>query len=123
MNTDTSTPTVVSADARTRAWRTFVQGFGIDVTVAVVLALLPAFTGIEWTAAYWAALGLSVARTSLQAAVSYLARVLIPPKAAPAVGGDSGDAEIATAYPVDYLDTGHGSDDDDLPGEAYEVAK
>jgi hypothetical protein len=80
MNTD-STPSPES-DARNRAFRTFVQGFGLDVASGAVVALTAAVAGgIEWTRLYWVALGLAVAKSVVQAAVSYLARKLVPPAA------------------------------------------
>lgn len=71
---------VVAADAKDRAWRTFLQGMGIDVAIAVTLVLAIAFTDIKWTAEYWTALGLSVGRTLLQTCVSYVMRVFVKPR-------------------------------------------
>lgn len=70
----------VNADAKDRAWRTFLQGMGIDVAIAVTLVLMLAFTDIKWTAEYWAALGLSVGRTLLQTCVAYVMRVFVGPR-------------------------------------------
>ena len=67
-------------DARLRGIRAFTWGLMIDVAVAVTIVLLPAFTAIEWTKTYWIALGLSVAKTVLQAVVTFFARKLLPPK-------------------------------------------
>jgi len=72
----------VKVDATNRSWRTLVQGLGIDVATAVVLVLVTAFTGIEWTSTYWIALGLTLGRSVLQAIVSYFARLLLPPAGA-----------------------------------------
>lgn len=79
----------VEADARNRALRTVVQGLGIDLIAAVAVALSVAVAGgIEWTRAYWIALGLAVAKSLITAAVSYLARRAVPPATAPTrVGG------------------------------------
>ncbi len=66
-------------DAKERGWRTVAQGLAIDLAVAAVLVLGVAFTTIEWTKTYWIGLGLSLARTLLQAAVSYFMRLLVPP--------------------------------------------
>lgn len=68
-----------AVDARSRSARTIVQGLGIDVAVALVLVLAVAVTGLEWTRAYWVALGLSLARTAVQAVVAYFFRLLVPP--------------------------------------------
>lgn len=68
------------ADARQRAWRTFLQGLAIDVAVAVSGVLGVALGDVHWSAAWWTMLGLLVAKTALQTAVSYLARHVSPPK-------------------------------------------
>lgn len=68
------------ADARERSFRSLVQGLALDVSVAVVLVLATAFTTIEWTPVYWKLLGLTVAKSILQAGASYLMRVLVKPK-------------------------------------------
>lgn len=68
------------SDASDRAWRTFLQGLGIDVAIAVTLVLAVAFTKIEWTPVYWAGLGSSLGRTVLQSAVAYVMRVFVKPR-------------------------------------------
>lgn len=70
----------VKADAKNRAWRTFVQGLGLDVLVAVTLVAMTAFTNIEWTKEYWIALGLTLAKSILQAVASYFMRVFVTPR-------------------------------------------
>jgi di/tricarboxylate transporter len=77
--TTNEVPAAVKVDAKDRAWRTFIQGFAIDVGVAVVLVLAVAFTKIEWTLLYWQGLGLSLSRTILQSGVAYLMRVFVKP--------------------------------------------
>ena len=67
------------ADARNRAWRTFVHGLLLDVTTAVVVILLTELHEIRWTRAYWVAIGGLVAKTVIQSVVSYVARRLAPP--------------------------------------------
>ena len=79
MTTTTPSPLSTEADARSRALRSFTWGLMIDVTVAVLLVLSTAFATIEWTREYWIALGLSVAKSVLQAAVAYVARRVVPP--------------------------------------------
>jgi hypothetical protein len=59
-------------------------GLLIDVSIAVVLVLSTAITTLEWTREYWIALGLSLAKSVLQAAVTYVARRVVPPPAAAA---------------------------------------
>ncbi|GLI01033.1 hypothetical protein [Phytohabitans aurantiacus] len=68
------------ADARQRGTRAFFFGLFLDVAVAVVLVLSTSLTDLQWTREYWIALGLSAAKSVLQAIVTYLARKLIPPK-------------------------------------------
>ena len=69
------------ADAKNRAFRTFVQGLGTDVVVAVVLAVGPALAGADfaWSADYWTAIGLLTAKTVVLSAVSYVSRKVVPP--------------------------------------------
>lgn len=85
MNADYPPPSV-EADAAERAWRTWMQGLGVDVATGVGVALVAGVAGgIEWTQAYWVALALAVAKSSVTAAVSYFARKFAPPAgAAPA---------------------------------------
>lgn len=74
-------PPDTRADARNRAWRTFMQGLLVDVTAAVTLAVGPALTGSDfaWSRTYWATLAALAAKTALTSAVAYLARRIIPP--------------------------------------------
>ena len=71
---------VVQADARNRAFRTLVWGLGLDVATAVVLVLVQAVGGLEWTPQYWQLLGRAVAKSAVTSAVSYFARLLLKPK-------------------------------------------
>jgi hypothetical protein len=67
-------------DARTRGWRTLAQGLAVDVLAGASVALVAATSGgIEWSQAYWVTLGLAVAKSAITAAVSYVARLVIPP--------------------------------------------
>jgi len=70
-----------TADAKNRAWRTFVQGLLVDVAAAVVLAIGPAVAGADfaWSKAYWLTLAGLAAKTAVQSAVSYVARKAVPP--------------------------------------------
>lgn len=65
-----------AADARNRAFRTFVQGLGVDVAAAVALAVGPAVAGdsFAWTRTYWVTVALLALKTAVQSGVSYLAR-------------------------------------------------
>lgn len=77
----TPVPATAAVDARRRALRSFAWGLLIDVTVAIVLVLSVSFSDIRWTRDYWIALGLSVAKSVLQAAIAYVARRVLPPPA------------------------------------------
>lgn len=74
-------PASTEADAKNRAWRTFVQGLGTDVLGAVVLAVGPALAGADfaWTRGYWTAVGLLAAKTVVLSVVSYVSRKVVPP--------------------------------------------
>lgn len=72
-------PMSVEADARDRAWRTFVQGLAIDVSGALLVALMVPMTDIRWTREYWIGVGLLAGKTVIHSAVSYLYRKLVAP--------------------------------------------
>ncbi|WIM97713.1 hypothetical protein ACTOB_001261 [Actinoplanes oblitus] len=72
-------PSQVAADARNRAFRTFVQGLGVDLAVAVVLALAASAGDLAWTRAYWATVGTLLAKTALTTAAAYVMRIYAPP--------------------------------------------
>lgn len=64
---------VLARDARNRALRSFLQGLAIDVAVAVCALILTLTSGAQaWQG--WTAVGLSLARTVLQAGASYVMR-------------------------------------------------
>lgn len=67
------------ADAKNRAWRTFVQGLALDVATTLVMLLATTLPGVQWTRTWWLALGGLLAKTAVQTAVAYLARKLVPP--------------------------------------------
>lgn len=73
---------LVRRDAAERSVRTLLWGLGLDVAVAVTLVLATAFNTVEWTPEYWKLLGLTVAKSVLQAGVAYFMRVLVKPKLA-----------------------------------------
>ncbi|MEO3923021.1 hypothetical protein ABGB07_03945 [Micromonosporaceae bacterium B7E4] len=77
----TYVPASASADARNRAFRTFVQGLGTDVIGATALAVVPALSGSDfaWSGQYWTAVGLLAAKTAILTVVSYVARKTVPP--------------------------------------------
>lgn len=68
------------ADARTRGFRVLVWGLGTDVAAAIILVLLTTVGDLTWTREYWAALGLSVAKSAIVSGVAYLGRLVLKPK-------------------------------------------
>ncbi|MFD0450441.1 hypothetical protein ACFQZK_05675 [Rhodococcus aetherivorans] len=67
-------------DARSRSWRTFVQGLAIDVGFALLSVLALALGDFDFLdGAAWATLGVLVLKTIIQTAISYLARLKIAP--------------------------------------------
>lgn len=72
----------VAADARNRGWRTFVQGVGVDVALAVLTALTASTGEIRWTRAYWLALAGLLARSAVVALVAAVSRRVYPPSTA-----------------------------------------
>jgi uncharacterized membrane protein YcjF (UPF0283 family) len=69
------------SDARNRAWRTLLQGLGIDVAVALVAVLTPLLTNVEWTQAFWTGVAALAAKSVVQALVAFVARKVVPPPA------------------------------------------
>lgn len=74
-------PPSSTADARNRAFRTFVQGLAVDVVGATALAVGPALAGADfaWSRAYWLSVAGLAAKTAVTTAVSYVARRVAPP--------------------------------------------
>ena len=74
----TTTPTQV--DARNRAFRTFIQGLGIDIAVGiatVLLVWLPEADITDWQA--WTILAVAVAKTLIQTVAAYVMRLKVAP--------------------------------------------
>lgn len=68
-------------DARSRSWRTFVQGLAIDIGFALLSVLALALGDFDFLdGAAWATLGVLVLKTIIQTAISYLARLKITPR-------------------------------------------
>lgn len=67
------------ADARNRALRTFLQGLAIDVLLAVCLVV---YQGLESESVDYRLLLLTLLKTALMTAASYVMRKLSPPKVA-----------------------------------------
>ncbi len=72
-------PAPAHVDAKSRAWRTLVQGGTVTVAAAVVPVVLASTGTIQWTGAWWAALGVTCGQTALTAGLSYVARHVVPP--------------------------------------------
>lgn len=93
MNADSTPPSdspAAGRDAAERAWRTLGQGLLVDLAAGVGVALAAGIAGgIQWTQAYWLALGLAVAKSGVTAIVSYVARKLVPPVEGTVVAGDA----------------------------------
>jgi len=78
-------PPSSEADARNRGVRTFLQGLGIDIAVALVITLGPLLVGSDFAFSrdYGLTLGLLAAKTVVTAVVSYVTRKLLPPQFVP----------------------------------------
>lgn len=74
-------PPSAAADARNRAWRTFVQGLLIDVLIAVTGLLYAGISAPDfaWSRAYWTAVGLALAKTTMTTITAYVMRKMAPP--------------------------------------------
>jgi hypothetical protein len=70
----------VQADAQDRSWRTFLQGLAIDLVTAAVIVLAMNIADLQWTAAYWAVIGTTVAKSLVQAFVAYWMRMFVAPR-------------------------------------------
>lgn len=74
------TTPAVQADATQRAKRTFIQGLGIDLAVAIAVALLAWLPDADLTSKQaWIILGTSLAKTVLTAVASYVMRLKVRP--------------------------------------------
>lgn len=69
-------PVSTKRDARNRALRVFVYGLLTDVSLAVLLFLLPIFgsSSTDWSTLDWRVIGLSLIKTVVMAILSFLAR-------------------------------------------------
>lgn len=75
----TIVPLDAHSDGLNRAWRTFLQGFLLDLAAALSVALPAMLGGIQFTWEYAVTLGLFVGRTFLQTLVAYIHRRVFPP--------------------------------------------
>lgn len=75
------TKELLVADARNRAWRTFLQGLGLDVLVAVALVVYQVASDPK--PIVWLAVGASLGRSIAQAAAAYVMRRWLDPSKIP----------------------------------------
>lgn len=81
-------------DGRNRALRTFLQGLGVDVGIAVALLVTTVLgESSEWGDLQWAALGFTLTKTVLVTVASYVMRVYMDPS-----------SRISTPLPPDQTD-------------------
>lgn len=112
MTTPTTTPQreaqATRAAAVERGLRTLWQGLGLDVAVAVAVALLAWLPSADVSSgAAWSLLGLSLLKTVLTAVASYVLRLKRPPTT---------EAELVDgAYVITDLDTGQRTMTDEAP--------
>lgn len=73
----------VRLDAASRAGRTFVQGFVLDVLAAAGMAVTSALADshFAWSWQFWAVQAGLFGKTVLQTLAAYLMRLKVPPKA------------------------------------------
>lgn len=76
-------PVTPTYDAKNRAIRTLLQGFLTDAAVAIALVIGSAMVdpGFAWSGGYWRVVGLTVAKTLIMSAISYVMRLKMPPPA------------------------------------------
>lgn len=70
----------VLKDALNRAARTAWNAVGWDVAIAVAFVLSAAIGDMEWTTAWWAAIGTAVFKTVVTTITAYIARRRAAPK-------------------------------------------
>lgn len=74
----------LKADASNRSIRTFLQGIGIDIAVAIALVLGTTIVGWEnWGDVQWAVLSFTVAKSVVQAVAAYVMRLWLDPSRLP----------------------------------------
>ena len=82
--TEYSPATALQQDAANRAWRSFLQGLGIDVLVALALVVYTVLdSAASWTALEWNIIGFTLLKTVLITAASYVMRRFMDPSKVP----------------------------------------
>lgn len=69
----------IQADAKTRAWWTFLVAIGLDVAATVAAFLVTVIGNIEWTSTWWTMVGLGVAKSIVTGIATYFIRRFIKP--------------------------------------------
>jgi hypothetical protein len=72
-------PKSAADDARQRAVRSYLGGLIVAVLGSAVPILEAAAGDLQWSRAWWIALGITVASPALHAAAAYVLRHLAPP--------------------------------------------
>lgn len=69
-------------DAKDRSWRTLLQNVPLDILIVVAPLLYDAVSGWDgsFTASYWVAVGVGVAKTAALAVIAYVMRLKKSPK-------------------------------------------
>ena len=99
---------LLKADAKNRALRSFLQGLGIDVAVALATVLVTAFADAgNWGAVQWAILSFTLFKTCVQSLASYVMRYWLDRKANVLIPPDP-QAEPAEPVPAADMPEVHG---------------
>lgn len=69
----------IQADAKTRAWWTFLVSLGLDVAATVAAFLVTVIGDLEWTRTWWIMVGLGIARSIITGMATYFIRRFIKP--------------------------------------------
>jgi hypothetical protein len=72
-------PAPAVVDAKSRAFRTLVQGLAVDVLTTVAVAVAVPLADLHWTKEYWLGIGALVAKSAVVAVASYVMRRIKPP--------------------------------------------
>jgi hypothetical protein len=79
-----SNATLLQADAKNRAVRTFYQGLGIDLAVAVATFLVTVLADADgWGDLQWAVLGFTLAKTVVQTVAAFVMRKFLDGSSVP----------------------------------------
>lgn len=107
MTTPVNTPELLRLDAGNRALRSFLQGFGIDIIVAIAATTLVIVNDLDnWKG--WTVVGITFGKTIAQAGASYVMRRFmdsskIPTPLPPSPTAPPSDpVEGAVAYPAGF---------------------